>query len=62
MQLFLVTFCRNVKRLCVYVMNDALTVMRPKLLSSMRFSKDWDRALFGVLTSRQVSSSGALPT
>lgn len=43
-------------------MNDALTVMRPKLLSSMRFSKDWDRALFGVLTSRQVSSSGALQT
>lgn len=43
-------------------MNVALTVMRPKLLSSMRFSKDWDRALFGVLTSRQVSSSGALPT
>lgn len=43
-------------------MNDALTVMRPKLLSSMRFSKDWDRALFGVLTSRQVASSGVLPT
>lgn len=51
-QLLLVTFYRNVKRLCVYVMTEALTVMRPKLLSSLRFSKDWDRALFGVLTSR----------
>lgn len=36
--------------------------MRPRLLSSIRFSKDWDRALLGVLTRRHVPSSGALPT
>lgn len=38
-----------------------LTLTRPKLLSSRRFSKDWDRALFGLLlTNRQLSSSGDL--